>query len=1158
MAERSQDPSVMKITTRFKGVLTVTALLAAGASFLAFQPYELPNAGSAVPASTFANFESAHVHPLDMTPDGTKLLAVNTANNSLEVFQLGGPMLLNVASIPVGLDPVTVRVRSNTEAWVVDQVSDEISIVDLTTNRVVRSLTTQDEPADVVFAGSPVKAFVSCAGRESVQVFDPANLATAPTEVLLKGEQPRALAVSPDGSTVYCAFFESGNATTVLNGNNFFNFQHGTFSNGTPRRGICSPQGGCTMIPNDVTNPAGPYGGAVDPAAGIVPNAGTGFNPPLNPNNPPTPETKSLIVRKNAAGQWMDDNGGNWTNMVSGNAAGKARVAGWDMPDRDVAVINANSPSTAGVTYQTRLGNILMAMAVRPNGEVTVVGTDATNEIRFEPVLNGKFLRVNLSRFSSVGGANTITDLNPHINYANSSLPQAQRVQSVGDPRAIVWKADGTRAYVAGMGSNNVVMIDPGGARVGSPIVVGEGPTGIVLDETRNTGYVLNKFEGTVSTVDLANSREVARANFFDPTPQVIKAGRKHLYNTHLGSGNGHISCGSCHVDGRWDRLGWDLGNPAGAVEVVDGKSFHPLKGPKTTQFLIDIIDRGRGNLHWRGDKHEFADFAGAFQHLQGMDAPKPLNEMQEFEDFLAATWYVPNPYRVFKPNSQASNSRMNAIGVRFTGTSFQTVPPAVNLFSGMTNICAHCHNAQTGRGELAGNGNVAGTAGANDLMNFGPNRNMSADLRSTYRKLGFYYNTTECTSGFGLLSEGVMETVFNTANVGGSGEPHGYFGDYEPEILSWSGGIDPANCNSCFTNFPLSSSAVNDALPGVGLRQTFNGATIGSTTALATMKDLADTRSSEYGMIVKGVYGGEMRGFYYLGSNNYQSDAAGQIVTHTQLLTSAQGSGGPLSWTLVVPQTRIRMGVDADGDGVFDKDDLQARVNVRAVLEGPFDGTAMKSDLNTASLLPSTDPYGLAETMNPAVRSFVGLSAPVDWALVELRSNADPTLVVASRAALVQRSGNLMQPTGEQTITFPGVAAGNYHVVVKHRNHFGIMSFAPYLLRDPGTMVDFTLASTATYGTDARKTVGATQVLWMGNVTGDGMLQYTGAGNDRDPVLVRVGSTVPTNTVLGYYIEDTNLDGAVKYVGAGNDRDPILVNVGATVPTNTRVQQLP
>ena len=62
---------------------------------------------------------------------------------------------------------------------------------------------------------------MSCAERESVQVFDPANPGNPPTEVLLKGEQPRALAVSPDGTTVYAAFFESGNHTTVIPGNEF-------------------------------------------------------------------------------------------------------------------------------------------------------------------------------------------------------------------------------------------------------------------------------------------------------------------------------------------------------------------------------------------------------------------------------------------------------------------------------------------------------------------------------------------------------------------------------------------------------------------------------------------------------------------------------------------------------------------------------------------------------------------------------------------------------------------------------------------------------------------------------------------------------------------------------------------------------------------------
>ncbi|HNE79765.1 MAG TPA: hypothetical protein PKX39_04210 [Flavobacteriales bacterium] len=1140
----------MSIITRRKKSLVVLTALGASVSFFAFQPFELPNAGSAVPVSTFANFESAHVHPLDMTADGAKLLAVNTANNTLEVFQLGGPMLLNTASIPVGLDPVTVRVRTNTEAWVVDQVSDEISIIDLATNRVVRSLITEDEPADVVFAQN--KAFVSCAGRESIQVFNLADLNAAPTEVLLKGEQPRALAVSPDGNTVYCAFFESGNATTVLNGNDFFSFAHGS------NNGVCSPQGGCTQIPNDVLNPNGPYGGAVDASAGIVPNAGTGFEPPLNPVNPPTTDSKSLIVRKNASGQWLDDNGGDWTNMVSGSAAGKARMTGWDMPDRDVAVLNASNPTTAGVTYQTRLGNILMAMAVRPDGEVTLVGTDAMNEVRFEPNLKGRFVKVNLSRFASVGGANTISDLNPHINYANASLPLAQRMLSIGDPRGIAWKADGSKAYITGMGSNNVVTITSTGARAGTPVKVGEGPTGIVLDETRGLAYVLNKFEGTVSTVDMANDSEKARTNFFDPTPQVIKAGRKHLYDTHRGSGNGHLSCGSCHVDTRWDRLGWDLGNPAGDVNIVDGKSYHPLKGVKTTQFLIDIIGRGRGNLHWRGDKHEFADFAGTFHDLQGLDAPASPAEMQELQDFVGATWYVPNPYRTYRPESTvaAATERCNPSRVRGTGTTFQTIPSAgVKLWVSVNINCAHCHNAQTGRGELPGNGNVAGT-GAGTLVDFTPNRNMAADLRSVYRKVGFFYNTTECNAGFGMLSEGVMETWFNQ---GGTGN---YLGDYEPELLSWSGGITQTNCVACFNtnSFPLASTTVQDAMPAVGLRETINGASIGSTARLNTMKALVDeaAHSSEYGMIVKGMYGGEMRGFYYTGSNNYQSDITGQTVTHTQLVNSAQGSGGPLSWTLVVPQTKVRLGVDADADGILDHDDLNARVNVRAVLEGPFDGTAMKSDLNDADLLPATDPFGLGETMNPAVKSFTGLSTPVDWARVELRSNADPAVVVAQRAVLVQRSGNLMQPTGEQIITFPGVAAGNYHVAVRHRNHLGIMSLSPYMLRDANTLVDFTTAATATYGTNARKTVGGTMVMWMGDVTGNGTIKYTGSGNDRDPVLVKVGSTAPNATMNGYWPEDINLNGTVKYTGSANDRDPILQNVGATVPTNSRTEQLP
>ena len=51
---------------------------------------------------------------------------------------------------------------------------------------------------------------------------------------------------------------------------------------------------------------------------------------------------------------------------------------------------------------------------------------------------------------------------------------------------------------------------------------------------------------------------------------------------------------------------------------------------------------------------------------------------------------------------------------------------------------------------------------------------------------------------------------------------------------------------------------------------------------------------------------------------------------------------------------------------------------------------------------------------------------------------------------------------------------------------------------------------------------------------------------------------SVPTATVNGYFSEDVNMTGQVKYAGSSNDRDPILVNIGGTVPTATRSEQLP
>lgn len=246
--------------------------------------------------------------------------------------------------------------------------------------------------------------------------------------------------------------------------------------------------------------------------------------------------------------------------------------------------------------------------------------------------------------------------------------------------------------------------------------------------------------------------------------------------------------------------------------------------------------------------------------------------------------------------------------------------------------------------------------------------------------------------------------------------------------------------------------------------------------------------------------------------------------------------------------------------------------VDIEVFLEGPFDGAGLMNDaLRTLPTFPLAEPYaglgfahaggGGGETVSASVLTATGNDAIVDWVFVQLRSNSDNTNVLYTRSALLQRDGDVVDVDGVSPLSFTA-PAGNYFVSVRHRNHLGVLSFSAIALASSAVTVDFTDGTTATFGTDAQKIVGAYRVLWTGNVIYDTplpyMLKYTGINNDRDAILVAVGGTIPTNTVNGYRAEDINLDGVTKYTGTANDRDPILVNVGGSIPTATRAEQLP
>ncbi len=516
-------------------------------------------------------------------------------------------------------------------------------------------------------------------------------------------------------------------------------------------------------------------------------------------------------------------------------------------------------------------------------------------------------MRHNLSRFTAGGSTATVTDLNQHLDYSTSFATNPEKLQSIGDPRAVEWLNDGSIAYVSGMGSNNVVRINNVGDRVDTqPIAVGEGPTGIAVQETVGKVYVLNKFSGSISTIDITSNQVINETFYFDPTPEVIKRGRPHLYNTFTGSGNGTISCASCHVDGKTDRLGWDLGNPAGEMETIDGIEFHPLKGLKTTQTLIDIITPGLP-LHWRGDRLEFRDFHLAFENLKGRE-PVSEESMQEFEDFLAETYHPPNPYREAIADNRFLDGR-----IRGPGTSFQqfnlrfTQPSTIGAWH---EACGGCHTNNSGKGPSGQSFRSAQYIG---------NDNIAADLRTFYRKLGFYYDSDESTVGFGLFSDGIGRTTEQPRT--------GYWFDYHALLFGYAGGGTTWDPRGLMRD----AHPTQDSHYATGRQATLNG-TIGSTGDVTSILALANNPNTllqmnqrQLGLVVHGIYQGEERGFVYTGNNTYQSDEDGVTVTHNQLVSAATTDNNePLTWTLVHEQVANRLGVDRDADGILNSDDTE------------------------------------------------------------------------------------------------------------------------------------------------------------------------------------------------------------------------------------------
>jgi DNA-binding beta-propeller fold protein YncE len=747
----------------------------------------------AVPPS-FIEFESGSVRPVALSPDGSRLFVANTPDNRLEVFSVNlGGTLSPMVSIPVGMEPVAVAARTSTEVWVVNHLSDSVSIVDLAAAppRVVRTLLVGDEPRDIVFAGTGGnRAFVTTAhrgqhrsdssisavtgagdpeltrpslGRADVWVFDATNLGAAfggtPLRILtFFADTPRALAASADGSTVYVAAFHSGNQSTPI------------LEINAPDAFVsaCGGGGGGTGLPGPADNSA-------------------------HVNAPFT----GLIVKRSGA-NWVDSLGCTWNSQVQ-----------FTLPDRDVFAMNANT--FAPGTIFSNVGTVLFNMAVNPSsGKIYVTNTESPNLTRFEgpgtyggSTVQGHLSETRITVLTPGGGVDP-QHLNQHINYsllhttagANHALINAQAQHSLATPLQPIVSSDGSKIYVAAFGSSKIGVFDrteiedPSFESNYDPTlqssdyisVAGGGPAGLALDETNNRLYVLTRFDNSVRVIDPTTKTTLATHPLYNPEPSSVTVGRKFLYDAQLTSANGEASCSSCHIFGDFDSLSWNLGNPDDVVtsnpqlsaspnlpkinnfpvQGANWTTFHPMKGPMSTQTLKGMATHGA--MHWRGDRSSgffgtdacnnsspsnspcderlsFRNFIVAFVGLVGRQNQLTSAEMDQFTDFILGPSASAGSSQVFLPPNPVRSLDNTLAGSAEAGRQKYF---GCNTFNGVT----QCSPNQTGTSdtvedcdgchELKPQLGFFGTAGQQTFEGEPQNAKV-AHLRNAYAKIGMF-----------------------------------------------------------------------------------------------------------------------------------------------------------------------------------------------------------------------------------------------------------------------------------------------------------------------------------------------------------------------------------------------------------------------------------
>jgi hypothetical protein len=216
-------------------------------------------------------------------------------------------------------------------------------------------------------------------------------------------------------------------------------------------------------------------------------------------------------------------------------------------------------------------------------------------------------------------------------------------------------------------------------------------------------------------------------------------------------------------------------------------------------------------------------------------------------------------------------------------------------------------------------------------------------------------------------------------------------------------------------------------------------------------------------------------------------------------------GTGASLSWTLgeIVTETFsngsyiLTQGFQQPVEGII----ISINLDLLVFLEGPFSISEMGTSLNSAGLVPLSQPYNSAPWNYSGPESVLSIPNPnvVDWVLIELRDaanagSATPATRIARQAAFLLKDGSVVGTDGSSILQFNNSFTQQLFVIVWHRNHLGIMTANGVTLSGGIYAYDFSTAANKVYGGTAgyKSISGSVWGMAAGDATHDGLIDLS------------------------------------------------------------------